>query len=335
MDVFGNGEARGQTWTFNTNKIEHVLVARLFLDHKVPERLSWSSQFRSVMDEYVGIASDVCSLPDAGIIGMELLSEYGRQKFLDGCRKRRDFGRILWDIVITGTIHIMYIRTKLDFPRHIECQMGAQAGQVGFRARVHQSLDAEVGPTIGIVMSARIMQLVSPRHKKIGDLVGVQTGGIEDALREHARALVRFGHEIDNEAFAGRCKAHEGCTETHVAALVQDALLEAIHQAVGVDNARRGRKQGGVGCDIGLERAGFLAGQETRLDAEAAGFFVKIDQVRFLVGRLGHHEFADSLVRNIMLLTKGIEHSVALDTQLRLETVGRVVDSCVNDFTVP
>ena len=110
---------------------------------------------------------------------------------------------------------------------------------------------------------------------------------------------------------------------------------KAQHQAMAVDDAGRGRQQGGAGLQVrlqGLDRVGAEPFQIA--DAVRLGQRLDLLQGRDLVRRAGDDQLAQTLMGNAAAGAIGIELFAAGKAQPRFQASGRIIDPGMNDFAV-
>ena len=105
-----------------------------------------------------------------------------------------------------------------------------------------------------------------------------------------------------------------------------------------VHNAGARRPQGGFTIQSRLLGQGFRFSQQPQRirphNAIGRRFGLNCTQLRHLLGRSRHNQFATLLVRNVALTTVGIKTLATLHAKLRLEGPLGVIDTGVNHFTV-
>lgn len=226
--------------------------------------------------------------------------------------------------------------------------MRAESAGAGLGGRVYEAGDFGAGGRVGEVVALCVEELLALRggHNHVVDGDGAEAGGVDERLGRHgghvAAGPVR---DVDFPARAARGRgsspgeradAHDGGAQGDDAAGILEEALQAEHQAVGVDDARRRALQGaGLGNNALAMLADLLVRHPSHRNANLVDA-KSVDPLQGLPLRvvLGDEPLARPAVGDAVPVAELVQQVLAAEAELRLEGVFAVVDAGVDDLAV-
>ena len=284
--------------------------------------------------------------PDAGVVGLDGGGVDGGEVGVDGGAGGGEGGPVGVGRVVGGVVGPLDVGAEADAAGEVEGEVDAEAWVAGDRGGIDEGggsgMAAGVGEVGSLGVEGRVLAVVGE------DLVGEGDGGEAGCVDE------RFGRDGGGggggwlaSAVGGsrgadgpspfssldRRNRRDGRAEGAEPALVFKVALQILHQAVGVEDARRRAFENtGLGANVWLSPVGFGVGEEVGGCADASSKAVDVLEGFPLRRILGDDPFARVAMRDRVLLAELVQQVLAAQAKTCFEGIGPVIEAGMDDL---
>ena len=172
----------------------------------------------------------------------------------------------------------------------------------------------------------------------MGDFVGVEPGGIDDAASFNGFGfgllIIANAQAHANSVFDRLQRNHFGVVDEVGAVFLGDAS-EGMNEVLGGADARGGNLQGGVTLDVRLDGANARRIDDSQaLDIIAFTLFLEGEKLLLFGSVLCNDKLPGGATGDIMLRAELLGKAIAFDAETRLQRIFGVVDSGMDDAAI-